>query len=275
MTDASATPLASLIERGVAPHEARWLLDEFTVGDLDTSRALDAAVERRLAHEPIQYILGHWPFRTLDLDVDERVLIPRPETEQLVDVALRELSRHGATAPVIADLGCGSGAIGLALLSELRDRGLAASLLALDISREAIAVAKKNALKHHLMSVTFLQSSWFDELDPSLRGHLDLIVANPPYVAEGEAEALAPELSFEPRGALFSPDEGDVAGFADAATIISEAVGWLRPGGALVLEHGHLQGAASLGVGEAAGYAEVFDLADLAGHARFFVGRRA
>ncbi len=90
-------------------HEARWLVEEFVPGgDIDAAPALRAAAKRRLDGEPLQYVIGHWPFRTLDLDVDARALIPRPETEELVSIALEELATSGAVAPVIVDLGCGS-----------------------------------------------------------------------------------------------------------------------------------------------------------------------
>ncbi len=105
-----------MVATGLEPREARWLVEEFVpAGDSDARAALAAAAARRRAGEPLQYIIGHWPFRSLDLDVDARALIPRPETEELVEVALGELAAHSVATPLIVDLGTGSGAIGLSL----------------------------------------------------------------------------------------------------------------------------------------------------------------
>jgi len=275
VTDANFDPLAELVALGLERREARWLIEEFAPGG-DPAAVVDlrSAAQRRLDGEPLQYIIGHWPFRSLDLDVDPRVLIPRPETEELVDVALGELVATGSSAPLIVDLGCGSGAIGLSLLDELRTRGVAATLVALDESRDALAVARANARKHRLTAVSFVHSSWFDALDISLRGRVDLVVANPPYVAEDEYASLDPVLDYEPRSALVAPDAEGVGGFADLALIIAQAYDWLRPGGALVVEHGATQRAAVGGAAHARGYEDVRDLDDLSGRARTLVARR-
>jgi release factor glutamine methyltransferase len=274
VAETSFDPIAELVALGIERREARWLIEEFLPGGLvDEMPVVRAAAQRRLNGEPLQYIIGHWPFRSLDLDVDPRVLIPRPETEELVDVALSTLA-HGSRAPLIVDLGCGSGAIGLSLLAELAARGVVATLVAVDESTDALAVAKRNALKHRLLSTSFVHSSWFDSLDPSLRGHIDLIVTNPPYIGEEEFATLDPVLSFEPLGALVAPDEGGTQGFADIAHILNEALSWLTPGGALVLEHGADQRDATLRHAREVGWVECEDLDDLSGRARMFVGRR-
>ncbi len=274
MTDANAELVSELVGAGLDRREARWLVEEFVPGgDLDAAPALSSAVQRRLSGEPLQYVLGHWPFRSLDLDVDERVLIPRPETEALVDVALGELARSGAKAPFILDLGCGSGAIGLSLLDELQRRGVTATLVAVDESLDALALARRNALKHRLHAVSFVQSSWFDSLDRSLQSHVDLVVANPPYVSEAEFTTLDPVLRYEPRGAIVSPDAGGVAGFADAEAVILGARSWLTPHGVLVLEHANTQRAAVLSSAAAAGFSYVEDLNDAAGQPRVLVAR--
>lgn len=234
---------------------------------------LERAVARRLAGEPLQYVIGHWPFRSLDLEVNENVLIPRPETEELVDVALVELAAGGALAPRILDLGCGSGAIGLSLLAELEARGVLASLVALDESPAALEVAKRNARANGLTRVSFVHSSWYSELDSSLRQGFDLVVANPPYVAESEMATLDPVLAFEPRSALVAPDDV-TAGFADLAVIIAGAPEWMSERAALVCEHGDRQGEAVIAAARAAGLARVEDRTDLAGHARILVARR-
>ncbi|MGB8178973.1 MAG: peptide chain release factor N(5)-glutamine methyltransferase [Acidimicrobiales bacterium] len=264
-----------LVGTGVERREARWLVEEFVPGgDPDAHRALRAAATRRLNGEPLQYVLGHWPFRSLDLDVDPRALIPRPETEELVDVALRELAGAAVPAPLILDLGAGSGAIGLSLLSELLARGVAASLIAIDESRDALTLARQNARKHHLDAVSFVHSSWFASLDVSLRGRVDLIVANPPYVGEVEFNELDPVLLYEPRGAIVAPDEGGIAGFADLDLIIRESLAWLKPGGALVCEHGDAQRRGVLDLTDQMGYGSVDDLDDLSGRPRILVARR-
>ena len=279
MTDANPSTPAELVALGLARHEARWLLEEFSSPLDPEGLALRAAIERRLAGEPLQYVMGHWPFRSLDLDVDPRVLIPRPETEELVDVALGALAEGaeasgGSLAPLILDLGCGSGALGLSLLDELRSRGVLATLIALDESRDALDVARANARKHSLTAVSFVQSSWFEALDPSLHGRVDLVVANPPYVGEGEMRDLDPVLHHEPRGALVSPDAQGVEGFADLDIIVRGAREWLRPGASLVLEHGEGQRDALVSLARGEGYVDVRDLDDVRGRPRTFVARR-
>ncbi len=275
MTDANPDPVAELVALGLERREARWLVEEFYPGeDPDARPALLAAARRRLAGEPLQYVIGHWPFRGLDLDVDPRVLIPRPETEGLVDVALGELARVDVAAPLVLDLGCGSGAIGLALLDELRQRGVAATLVAIDESTDALAVARANARKHHLHAVSFLQSNWFDALDASLAGRFDLIVSNPPYVGEQEFATLDPVLRHEPLGALVSPSAHGVEGLGDLAVILSRALDWLAPGGSLVVEHGDRQRTTLLAIAGERGWTDAQDHDDLSGRARVLVARR-
>jgi release factor glutamine methyltransferase len=266
--------VATLVSMGLERHEARWLVEEFLPGgDLAEMPTVVRAAQRRLDGEPLQYIIGHWPFRSLDLDVDPRVLIPRPETEELVSVALREVAPV-SNAPLILDLGCGSGAIGLALVSELRERGVVASLVALDESLDALAVARRNAVKHQLLSVSFVHSTWFRALDDSLRGRVDAIVTNPPYVGAGEFETLDDVLRYEPRGALVAPDHQGYAGLEDIATILEEGLEWLTPGGVLVMEHGEHQRDVIIELARDAGWSDVVDHDDLNGRPRILVGRR-
>jgi len=275
VTGANAALVGELVAAGVEPREARWLIEEFFVGDdPDALASLHAAADRRLGGEPLQYVIGHWPFRSLDLDLDPRVLIPRPETEELVEAALGELVSMDVVAPMILDLGCGSGAIGLALLDELGGRGVMATLLAVDASPDALAVARRNALKHDLRAVSFVQSSWFDAVDELLRGRIDLIVANPPYVGEDEFVQLDPVLGYEPRVALVAADASGVAGFSDVETIIKESPAWLSPAGVLVCEHGNEHGAAALATALSASFSSVDDLSDLAGQPRVLIARR-
>jgi release factor glutamine methyltransferase len=275
VTDVKSSFVADLTAKGIPAHEARWLVDEFIIGDdVDAATALNAAVARRLEGEPLQYVIGHWPFRYLDLDVDERVLIPRPETEELVGVALEELATLGISTPSMLDLGCGSGAIGLALLDELKKRGVQGSLIAVDASLDALQVAKRNALKHRLLAASFVHSSWFDALDPSLQGHIDLIVSNPPYISDVEFENVEDVLLFEPRMAQTAPDAEGIGGFADIATIVSEAPAWLTPHGVLIVEHGNTQGDAAVACALRAGFSSAHTVSDMAGHPRMLVAKK-
>jgi release factor glutamine methyltransferase len=267
--------VGELVATGIDRREARWLVEEFApLGDAVGASTLRLAAQRRRNGEPLQYVIGHWPFRSLDLEVDERVLIPRPETEELVGVALEELFRAGVADPLIVDLGCGSGAIGFALVDELRTKGVVAHLVAVDESLDALALAQRNAIKHDLSGITFVHSSWFVELDASLRGCVDLIVANPPYVGDQEFAELDPILRHEPLGAIVAPDAKGVVGFADLDIIIAQATAWLKPDGVLVCEHANTQRDAVLDAARAAGFESVTDLDDLAGHPRVLVARR-
>lgn len=275
VTDARSALRDELVAQGIEAREVRWLLEEYFLGDDPAATtAVREAAARRLSGEPLQYVLGHWPFRGLDLDVDERVLIPRPETEELVSLALGELAAHDCATPLIVDLGCGSGAIGLSLLDELAQRGVRANLVALDASLDALAVARRNALKHRLERVSFVHSSWFDDLDSSLRGRVDLLVANPPYVGQREYATLEPVLDYEPRGALVASDEGAIEGFSDVAHVIGEAPAWLAARGTLVVEHGERHGPAALAAAQRAGFRRYRDVADLAGKDRVLVATR-
>ncbi len=275
MRDARPDLVDELVRTGIERREARWLVEEFAGdGNPDARAELDAAASRRRSGEPLQYVLGHWPFRGLDLEVDERVLIPRPETEELVSVALGALASGPVAAPLVVDLGCGSGAIGLAVVTELATRGVAATLVGVDRSPDALDVARANALKHSVLSASFVRSSWFDDLDPSLRGRIDLIVANPPYVAAAELPSLDPVLAYEPRGALVSDDANGVPGFADVARVVDGAASWLARGGHVVVEHGDAQGGAAVVRAQERGLVDVVDHVDLAGLPRVLVARR-
>jgi release factor glutamine methyltransferase len=275
VTDVNSYLVTELIGAGLNRREARWLVEEYMPGgDHAAITALRTAAQRRLNGEPLQYVIGHWPFRTLDLDVDPGVLIPRPETEELVGVALRELSASDVTAPVILDLGCGSGAIGLSLLAELNVRGVGATVICVDESSDALVVAKRNALKHKLTAVSFVHSSWFDGLDVSLRGRIDLIVANPPYIGAEQFATLDPVLAYEPLGALVAPDAFGVSGFSDLEEIISGAAPWLVENGLLICEHGDMHRNAVLGSARDAGFRNSRDLDDMFGNPRFLVARR-
>jgi len=243
-----------------------------------TVRALarfDAMVQRRAGGEPLQYVLGRWSFRRLDLLVDRRVLIPRPETEWVVEVALAEIDRlvrrhghdHHRLIPV-ADLGTGSGAIALSLASEC----LLAEVWGTDLSEEALGVARANlaGIGRAAARVQLRAGSWFDALPTDAAGRFAVIVSNPPYVSA--TEPLPDEVErWEPGLALRSGPDG-----LDAARVlIGGAAHWLQPDGVLVLElgSGHLEVAAALARG--AGFVSVEVRPDLTGRDRCLVARRA
>jgi release factor glutamine methyltransferase len=230
--------------------------------------AVDAMVARRAAGEPLQYVLGRWGFRALDLLVDRRVLIPRPETEVVAELAIDELRRlGGGDRPVAAaDLGTGSGALALSLAAEV----LTAQVWGTDRSADALAVARANlaGLGRPGSRVRLAAGDWFAALPAELRGHLDLVVSNPPYV--GEDEALPPEVvDWEPREALVAGPAGDEA----LLRILAEAPSWLARPGTVVLELAPTHAAPVAAAATAAGAAEVRVRPDLTGRERVLVAR--
>ena len=232
--------------------------------------AVDAMVGRRRAGEPLQYVLGRWGFRSLDLLVDPRVLIPRPETEVVAELAVEELRRlGGGERPVVAaDLGTGSGALALTLATEV----VTAEVWGTDRSEEALAVARANlaGIGRPGARVRLVDGDWFAALPPDLRGRLDLVVSNPPYVAAGEA--LPPEVAdWEPHEALFAGPRGD----EPALAILAEVGDWLARPGAVVLELAPTQGTTLAAAATAAGAAEVRVRPDLTGRERVLVARWA
>jgi len=290
--------VAELAEVVGAPHEARFIVDEAlglgpVLGHPDPptgplgEEAVAAArrmAARRAAGEPLQYVFGHWPFRTLDLLVDRRVLIPRPETEHVVEVALAEAHRlarvpgaHGGGL-VAVDAGTGSGAIALALAAELGRRALR-EVWAIDTSVDALTVAAANlgalrAGRGDLPRVDLVRGSWFEPLPASLRGAVDLVVSNPPYVTEAEWAGLAAEVRTEPRLALVArPGSDGTAGLADVEAVLEQSRNYLaRPGTAVVELAPHQAGpAAALAL--RLGYDDVRVEPDLARRPRALVAR--
>ncbi len=224
----------------------------------------DDMIARRLTGEPLQYVVGRWGFRSLDLLVDRRVLIPRPETEEVAGWALEEVDRCGAEATVV-DLGTGSGAIGLAILAE-RSR---AEVWMSDRSPSAVEVARANlaGLGRAGSRGRIVEGSWFEALPVELTGTVSVVVSNPPYVAPDDD--LPPEVeNWEPTEALVAPDDG----LADLRQLVNEAPRWLLPQGALVLEMAPKQ--TPIVAAEAA---EVFDdveiKSDMSGRDRSVVAR--
>lgn len=271
--------------------EARWLVED--VSGLDRSRWTEpvtadgrarvaALAERRLAGEPLQYVLGRWSFRGLDLLVDRRVLIPRPETEVVAEVALAEARRltggggggdgDGGRGGgfTVADLGTGSGALALALAAELAD----AEVWATDTSPAALEVARANlaAIRPAAASrVHFAEGMWYEALPARVRGRLRVIVSNPPYVTEAEFADLPAEVrDHEPTGALVAGPTGREC----LDHLVAGGLEWLEPGGALVLELAPDQAGPLRTAAEAAGYDAVAVHRDLAGRDRVLVARR-
>ena len=233
------------------------------------AEAFDRLVTRRAAGEPVAYLVGRRGFWTLELEVGPDTLIPRPETEQLVELALERLP---AGRPLtVADLGTGSGAIALAIASERPQ----AQVHATDASPGALAVARANAARLGLDNVRCHAGAWGDwygALAAALAGaRCDLIASNPPYIAEGDAHLSRGDLRFEPATALSSGADG-----LDAIrAIVAGAPAHLHAGGWLLLEHGLDQGAAIRALLAQAGFVETATYADLEGRERVTLGRCA
>jgi release factor glutamine methyltransferase len=230
-------------------------------------RHLDEMVARRCAGEPLQYVLGHWGFRHLDLAVDRRVLIPRPETELVAGEAIARAQRVAPSRRVV-DLGTGSGAIGLSLAVELPVTGTEVWLT--DRDGDALDVARANlaGIGRSAGNVRIADGSWFDALPAGLR--FDVVVSNPPYVAEGSPDLDPAVAEWEPLGALVAGPDG-----LDAIrAIVRDAWHRLAPGGSLVLEIGSDQSAAVRALLGDAGYDEVEIRPDHTGRARVAVAVR-
>jgi release factor glutamine methyltransferase len=242
--------------------ERSWLYAHpDAIPDADAAAAFAALLARRRAGEPLAYLLGRRAFWRLDLAVDPATLIPRPETELLVELALERIA---VDAPCdVLDLGTGSGAVALAIALE-RPR---ARVTAVDASEAALAVARANAQAHGLGHVELLRSDWFAALAGR---HFDVVAGNPPYLAEDDPHLATGELAREPREALVSGVDG-----LDAIRHIAvDAQVATRPGGWLLLEHGWTQGEAVRALLAAAGWREVATKRDLEGRDRVTLGRR-
>jgi release factor glutamine methyltransferase len=278
-----ATEIRALIEEGVARlkrvaddprHEAEILLGaalgqsrayliahpERPVLDCEATDRYEAHVTRRAHGEPIAYILGEKEFWSLAIAVEPSVLVPRPETELVVERALTHLP---AGEPLdVLDLAAGSGAIALAVASERPQ----CRVVGTDVSPEAVSLAIVNAARLGLERVEFHVGSWFEPV----RGRLfDLVASNPPYIAEGDSRVEPTVRRYEPHAALYSGPTGLEA----LARIAGEAPRHLKPGGWLVLEHGDLQGEAARELLAAAGFASIATHRDLGGCERCTEGR--
>lgn len=216
-------------------------------------------LQRRRSGEPVAYILGQQGFWKLDLEVAPHTLIPRPETELLVEAALELLP---ATPAKVLDLGTGSGAIALALASERP----AWEVTAVDRVLEAVALAERNRQRLHLKNVTVLNSHWFSALEDH---RFALIISNPPYIADTDPHLVAGDVRFEPASALVA----GVDGLDDLRLIIAQAPKHLEAGGWLMLEHGYDQALAVRDLLLTQGFEEVHSRKDLGGHERISLGR--
>jgi release factor glutamine methyltransferase len=262
-SQASAGPIARLEAEILMAHAlgtTRSFLYAHSDMEIPAQRLTDFRhlVQRRSRGEPIAYLTGHREFWSLPLAVNEQVLIPRPETELLVEIAL-EHSGEGLCR--IADLGTGCGAIALALASERKN----AEVQATDISQAALELATVNARTLGIGNVRFHQGSWCEPL----KGRFDLLVSNPPYIAAGDPHLEQGDCRFEPSLAL-SPGDDGLSAFRD----ISEQAGdKLRPGGRLLFEHGLDQAGEVRAILAAAGFMDITTRHDLEGRERVTLGR--
>ncbi len=262
-----------------SPREARWIVEDALSSSEDeaavTAFARQAA-GRRQRGEPLQHVLGHWSFRHLDVLVDERALVPRPESEVLVEAALGELARLARRRPLsaVADLGTGSGVIALSLAVEVPDPGVPV-LYATDASGPALSLASENARRVLGTSrrdrLQLLLGSWYAALPTEAAGGLDLVVSNPPYLSRDEWAELEPVVKdFDPYDALVAGPSGTEC----LQAVVAGAPHWLAPDGSLVVEIAPHQAQAASELARAAGFrtAEVRD--DLAGRLRVLVAAR-
>lgn len=239
----------------------------------DDQRAFDALIARRVAGEPVAYITGRREFFGLDFKVSPAVLIPRPETELLVELALERIPRDKPCS--VLDLGTGSGCMAISIA---RRRPLA-RVMATDISAEALALARENAAnllrinppqppfgKGGVGGISFIRSDWYEALEGE---EFDVIVANPPYIAEYDPHLDQGDLRFEPRAALVAGADG----LDCIRSIVAHGASHLAPGGWLMFEHGHDQAARCRKLLSRAGFAAVFSRRDVAGIERVSGGR--
>lgn len=265
--DDAAAELRWMVERATGRSAAEQVAAADEPATEREVRFFDQMVARRVAGEPLQYVLGQWAFRTLDLFVDRRVLIPRPETEVVAGHALDALAALERPG-VAVDLGTGSGAIALSLAAE---RWPHVEVWATDVSADALSVARANlaGLGRRAGVVRLVEGDWYRALPDELRGRVDVVISNPPYVAADDP--LPPEVAeWEPTGALVSGPSGLEA----IEVVVEGAVEWLADGGTVVVEIGDTQGSAALAVARAAGLHEPEVRPDLTGRPRALVARR-
>lgn len=270
---------------------ARWIFEHVMVGKKDAASISNADVERCkelanrcLSGEPLQYVLGSWAFRSLELVLDERVLIPRPETEQVVEIAINTLAAMKSVGqkPVVVDLGTGSGAMALSIATEIFSRYPGIEIWATDVSEDALDVAQENYERistrdgQSCASVNFCHGSWFDALALSMKAGIDLVVSNPPYVGENEWAELDLEVRAEPYTSLVARDGSDgTAGLHDIEAILDAAPSWMSNNGSLVLEMAPHQASAAKSIARRNGFSDVTVAKDLAGRDRILIARKS
>jgi len=270
---ASITVSAALAKSGLVPFEARiilahvlerdraWLIAHTDAMVTGAQAAIfDTLTRGRHNGEPVAYLIGRREFFGLDLEITQDVLIPRPETELLVELALERIDEHDAAK--VLDLGTGSGAIGLAIAQHRPQ----ARVLGIDVSPLAIALARRNAASLRIANVEFLQSDWFDVVP---REAFALIVSNPPYVTDLDPHLREGDLRFEPSSAL----KGGLDGLAAIRAIVARASAYLASRGSLLIEHGYDQAERVQALLREAGFGEVESRRDLAGILRVTIGR--
>ena len=275
--------LATTVQQLGNAQEARWLCEhasgmdsaEFSAEQdqlvtVACAKSLHLMVRDRLSGVPLQYVMKRWAFRHLDVMVDERVLIPRPETEQVVQIALdlaRKIESNGALR--VVDLGTGSGVIGLSMAFELGAD--AAHVWLTDASVDALDVARANmvGIGRAAANVRVTHGSWWNALPQDLAGRIDIAICNPPYIAQDSSEVAPDVHMYEPHSALYAHDNG----LADLRTVIEGAATWLKNSGWLVLEIGYQQGAEVLAMMTASGLVGAEIKQDLSGRDRIAVGQ--
>jgi release factor glutamine methyltransferase len=228
----------------------------------DIAESYDQRIARRAAGEPIAYLLGEREFWSLTFTVTPDALIPRPETEGLVRIALDHLRTRSVTQPRILDLGTGSGCVAVALAHERPD----ARVTAVEAAAPALALARGNAARHGVVNVEFIEGGWFAPLKAR---RFDIIVSNPPYVASGDPHLAAGDVRFEPVTAL----DGGPDGLDALREIAAGAPHHLNTGGLVAVEHGADQGEAMRGLFSAEGLVDVETHDDAAGLPRITAGR--
>jgi len=232
---------------------------------------------QRLSGVPVAYLVGKKAFHGIELQVNDAVLIPRPETELLVDVALEEIKQICNSSPKalvrIMDLGTGSGAIALAIAHAWRSMNKSSpriEILGIDQSPAALQIARENAQELGLNeTVRFLESNWYTAITDIDQGNIDVIVSNPPYIRKEDPHLELGDLRFEPKAAL--TDQGD--GLECIRTILLGAALFLRPGGLIALEHGYDQAADVASLLHQNAFVQIHALPDLAGHLRVSMAR--
>ncbi|MDD1781484.1 peptide chain release factor N(5)-glutamine methyltransferase [Enterovibrio sp. ZSDZ35] len=223
--------------------------------------AFNALVARRQLGEPVAYIIGYRDFWSLRLNVEPSTLIPRPDTERLVELALERLSPD---ASAVLDLGTGTGAIALSIASERKD----VQVMGVDLRSEAVALAERNQLENGITNAHFKQSSWFDNVPAQT---FSMIVSNPPYIDPEDPHLSQGDVRFEPKSALIADDHG----LADIRHICQQSPSFLAQDGWLLIEHGYDQGEPVRTIFSDAGFVDVETLHDYAGLDRVTLGRFA